>query len=126
MRVVNTLGLLAVFCGAGLAANPAWADTWTGAYKGTIVSTYADGHVVNVYVEPDHTYSIVPADGSAPLKGTWADANGQSCFTVTDPPPAPGTEAQPVCFPLKEYKVGDTFEGEDSTGKFTGVIKAGR
>lgn len=126
MKVINALGVLAVLCGAGLIAKPALADTWTGAYAGTIESTYADGRVVNVYVEPDHTYSIVPGDGSDSMKGTWEDANGQSCFTVTDPPPAPDADATPVCFPIKEYKVGDTFEGEDSSGKFTGVIKAGR
>jgi hypothetical protein len=58
------------------------------------------------------------------LKGTWADANGQSCFTLTDPPAQPG--AKIPCFPVREYKVGDTFSGEDSTGTFTSVIVAGR
>lgn len=105
------------------AAAPAAADTWSGAYDGTIVSTYADGRVVKVYVNPDHSYSILLPDGKT-LKGTWADADGKSCFTATDPPPAP--DAKPTCFPIKEYKVGDTFAGEDATGKFTGVIKAGR
>jgi hypothetical protein len=79
--------------------------------------------VVDVYVNGDNTYSIVPRDGSQALKGTWKDEGGQSCFTITEPPQE---NAQPVCFPLKEYKVGDTFKGEDSTGKFTGEIKPGR
>src|SRR5579871_4538896 len=80
------------------------ADTWSGAYGNTITSTYSDGRVVKVYVEPDHSYSIILPNGSK-LKGVWADGDGQSCFTLTDPPPAPG--AKPSCFPLKEYKVGD-------------------
>ena len=124
MRVINALWVIAILGGVGMAAKPALADTWSGAYKGTIVSTYADGRVVKVYVEPDHSYSIDPGNGGAKIKGTWKDANGQSCFTPTDPPPAPDTK--PICFPLKDYKMGDTFEGEDASGKFKGVIQPGR
>lgn len=113
-----------ICAGALLAAAPAMAgDTWAGAYGNTITSTYADGRVVKVYVEPDHTYSILLPNGQR-LKGTWADATGQSCFTLTDPPPAPG--AKPSCFAIREYNVGNTFSGEDATGKYTGVITAGR
>ena len=110
-----------VIAAALFAATPALADTWTGAYGGTIESTYSDGRVVKVYVNADHSYSIGLPNGQT-LKGTWADMDGQSCFTMTDP--APG--AKPSCFPVKEYKVGDTFSGDDATGHFTGVIKAGR
>lgn len=102
---------------------PAAADTWTGVYGNTIDATYTDGRTAKVYVEADHTYSIKLPDGTV-LKGTWADAGGQSCFTLTDPPAKPGDK--PVCFPVKEYKVGDTFSGTDSTGSFTSVIHAGR
>ena len=123
MRVKNTFPTAAVLAIAAIAAQPALADTWTGAYGGTIESTYADGRVVKVYVNEDHSYSIALPNG-ATVKGNWADANGQSCFHPTDPPPAP--DAKPVCFPLKEYNVGDTFSGEDASGKFTGIIKAGR
>ena len=106
----------------GFATVPASAGTWTANNNAKIVSTYADGRVVKVEVRPDHTYSITLPDAKV-LKGTWKDADGQSCFTVTDPAPAP--DAKPTCFPLKQYKVGDTFSGEDASGKFTGVIKAG-
>jgi hypothetical protein len=119
MRSSWALTILA-FCGA--VASPALADTWSGAYGGTIESTYTDGRVVKVYVNADHSYSIALPNGSM-IKGTWADGT-ESCFTPTDPPPAPGTK--PICFPLKEYKLGDTFQGEDASGKFTGVIKPGR
>jgi hypothetical protein len=100
------------------AAVPALADTWTAVYGNTITSTYSDGRVVKVYVNADHSYSVVLPDGKT-LNGTWADAGGQSCFTLS----SGGT---PSCFPIKEYKVGDTFSGTDSTGSFTGVISAGR
>ena len=94
-----------------------------GVASGTIVSTYTDGRVVKVYVNPDHSYSITLPDGKI-LKGTWADADGQSCFHQTDP--APAATAKPACFLVKEYKIGDSFSGEDAGGKFTAVIKAGR
>jgi len=112
-----------LICLMAATAFPAAADTWTAAYDGTIMSTYTDGRTAKVYVNADHSYSIALPNDTV-LKGTWADADGQSCFTLTDPAPAPG--AKPVCFPIKEYKVGDSFTGEDATGKFTGVIKAGR
>ena len=115
------------FCASTLAcagfASSAFAGTWDGAYSNTIVSTYSNGTVVKVFVEPDHTYSITMRDGSK-LKGIWADGAGGSCFTVTDPPPKPGVT--PTCFPIKNYKVGDTFEGSDAFGNFTGVVQAGR
>lgn len=119
MRRILLLGAV-MACGA----QPALAgDTWSGAYGNTITSTYSDGRVVKVYVEPDHTYSILLPNG-AKLKGAWADGGGQSCFTVTDPPPAP--DAKPSCFPLKEYKLGDSFSGADPSGTYVGVITAGR
>jgi hypothetical protein len=115
--------LLAISALAAIATTSASADTWTGAYGGTIESTYADGRVVKVFVNQDHSYSIALKNGTI-LKGMWADADGQSCFTMTDPAQKP--DDKPTCFPIKEYKVGDTFQGEDSTGRFTGVVKAGR
>ncbi len=123
MKLSKTIFGAAILCAAGVAALPALASTWSGVANATIVSTYTDGRVVKVYTNPDHTYSILLPDGKT-LKGTWADADGQSCFHQTDPAPAANTK--PACFPVKEYKVGDTFSGQDASGKFTAVIKAGR
>ncbi len=100
------------------ASGPAFADTWSGAYGNTITSTYGDGRVVKVYVEADHSYSIVLPNGQT-LKGTWADADGQSCFTLS-------SGGKPSCFPIKAYAVGDTFVGSDATGTYSAVITAGR
>lgn len=107
-----------------ITAAPAAAGTWDAAYGNTVVSTYADGRVVKVYVNADHTYSLLLPDGKTTIKGTWADADGQSCFTATDPAPKPGDK--PVCFPIMEHKVGEPYSGEDASGKFTSVIKPGR
>ncbi len=108
---------------AGLIAGPAAADTWSAAYSGTIVATYADGHAVKVFVEPDHSYSIVPASGET-IHGTWQDSGGQSCFSITSPAAYAG--GAPVCVPDKDYQVGDGFDGQDATGAFHGVISSGR
>ena len=120
MKFTRTICTAAILCGATLTALPALAGTWTGVANATIVSTYSDGRVVKVYVNPDHSYSIALPDGKT-LKG---DANGQSCFHQKDPAPTAGVK--PACFPVKEYKVGDSFSGEDAGGKFTAAIKAGR
>lgn len=117
MKTTAALIACVLLCGS------ACADTWSGAYGNTIMSTYTDGRTAKVYVDADHSYTIALPDGTK-LKGTWADADGKSCFTLTDPKPAP--DAKPVCFPLKDYKLGDSLNGEDATGKFTGVIQAGR
>jgi hypothetical protein len=99
------------------------ADTWSVAYSGTIVATYADGHSVRVFVEPDHTFSIVPASGET-LHGAWQDQGGQSCFTITAPASAAG--GAPTCITAKEYQAGDSFDGKDGVGPFHAVINAGR
>ena len=109
--------------GAALAATPAAADTWSAAYGGTVVATYADGHAVKVFIEPDHTFTIRPASGD-PLQGTWKEDAGQACFTITAPAAAAG--GAPTCIPARAYKVGDGFDGKDATGAFHAVINAGR
>lgn len=109
--------------GAAIAAAPAAADTWTAAYGGTIVATYADGHSVKVFTDADHTFKIQPPSGG-PLSGTWKDDAGQTCFTITAPAAAAG--GAPTCIPSKAYKVGDSFDGKDATGAFHAVITAGR
>ena len=116
------LGALAL-AGVAAAAGPAAAETWSAAYTGTIVATYADGHSVKVFTNPDHSFTITPATGAS-LHGTWADAAGQTCFTITDPPAAAG--GAPTCITDKDYKVGDSFDGKDGTGAFHAVINAGR
>jgi hypothetical protein len=111
--------LVAIACGVGAAA----AETWSAAYGGTIVATYANGSSVKVFIEPDHTFSIAPPQGDK-LSGTWKDEGGQSCFTVTVPAAAAG--GAPTCVPDKDYQVGDGFDGKDATGAFHAVINAGR
>ena len=116
------LGALAM-AGVATLAGPAAADTWSVAYTGTIVATYADGHTVKVFTNPDHSFTITPPTGAS-LHGTWADATGQTCFTITDPPAAAG--GAPTCIVDKDFKVGDGFDGKDATGAFRAVITAGR
>ena len=121
--MVRSIAGALVLAGAAIAAGPAAADTWSAAYGGTVVATYADGHAVKVFIDPGHTFTIKPASGD-PLSGTWAEAGGQSCFTITAPAAAVG--GAPTCIAVKEYKVGDSFDGKDGVGAFHAVINAGR
>jgi len=122
MRIKTYLAAIAL--GAFAANVPAFADTWSGAYDNTIVSTYDDGHVVDVYVEADHTYTIVPRGGGDTISGVWADRGSKSCFTIKEP--AKDAGGDPLCFAVRDYQVGDTFEGTDSTGHFKALIVKGR
>ena len=117
------IGAASLLAAATLCAGPAAADTWSTAYSGTIVATYADGHAVKVLVDADHSFAIVTPAGDK-LTGTWKDDAGQSCFTITAPAAAAG--GPPTCVPSKDYQVGDGFDGKDSTGAFHAVINAGR
>ena len=117
---ICTLGLLAA---AALTAEPAAADTWTAAYGGTVVATYANGNAVKVLIDADHTFTIVPPTGDK-LSGTWKDDGAQSCFTITAPAAAAGGAA--TCVQSKSYQVGDGFDGKDATGAFHAVVTAGR
>ena len=104
-------------------AGAASAETWSAAYTGTVTATYEDGRTAKVFVEPDHTYTIMPASGD-PIHGTWKDSGSKSCFTITDPASMAG--GAPTCLPAKEYQVGDSFSGKDPSGAFTAVISGGR
>ena len=122
MKIVTLLAAAGLLAGA--AAGPAAADTWSGAYGNTVVATYTDGRVVKIFVEPDHTYTIVPQGGGETIHGTWADGDGKSCFTITAPASAVG--GAPACFPIKDYKVGDSFDAVDATGTAHSMITSGR
>jgi hypothetical protein len=125
MSAKSALLFAAAMAASGLAGS-AYADTWSNAYGGTVESTYTDGRMVKVYINADHTYLIKKPDGTMVVKGTWADADasGQTCFMATDPPPPPN--AKPICFAAKDHQIGDSWPGEDPSGKFTSVLKAGR
>ncbi len=90
MRIATKLLISAAALVAATA--PALAgDTWAGAYGGTIVSTYANGSVVKVYVNADHSYSITLPNGST-LKGTWAGWRGRKLLVHHDRPAAAGRD----------------------------------
>ena len=107
-----------------VAAAPALAGTWTGAYGNTIDATYTDGRTAKVFVEPDHTYSIKLPDGTV-LKGTWADGAGQSCFTLTDPRARARRQADVLPAQGVQGR-GHVRRPRIPAGDFTSVIHAGR
>jgi hypothetical protein len=117
--------LLAVSC--ALIATAAQADPFEGLYGNTVTSTSASGKVYVYYFNKDGTFENHYPSGSV-IKGTyiWKDAQ-TACFTVTDPPPAPG-DSGTNCRPFTEtHHAGDTWTEKDSEGVvFTNTIIPGR
>lgn len=98
------LGLAAALAATGAAH----ADPMASAYGNTVSITYPDGTIVELFIEPDGTYKATsPQQGQ--VGGTWAIADGQTCFTQLDPVPAPGMS--PNCGPTVDKNVGDTWDG---------------
>jgi len=92
-----------------LAAGPALADP-AGAYGNTLQITRPDGSTIRFYINADGTYTGVWTDGSA-ISGTWAETNGQMCFTQTSPAAAAAS-----CGPLITQNAGDAWTAQRPDG----------
>lgn len=106
------------FTGAALA------DPNANFFGNTVVITSAKGEVTKAMVNKDNTYTTVLPDGKT-VKGTWAAAGDQTCYTQTDP--APAADAKPFCAPNEARNVGDSWEAkapDGSTMKF--ALQAGQ
>lgn len=109
-------GIAAAFAMAG-AVQAAPMDT---AYGNTVVVTYPGGVVSKLYVEADGTYTATSPMGA--VKGTWAIADGQTCFTQTEPAGVPAS-----CGPTVDKQIGDTWDGVGVGGApVTLTLVAGR
>lgn len=81
-----------------------------GSPAGAYTVTAADGTVTTSTLNADGTYADTAADGSVLAEGTWAVADGKTCFTPT-------TEGQaPMCYT-------ESAPGED--GSFTATPDEG-
>jgi len=102
-------------------AGPALADPMASAYGNTVVVTYPGDAKVKLHVNADGTYESIAPDGSK-ASGTWAIADGQTCFTQTAPAATP-----PSCSPTVDKKVGDSWTATGQGGAtVTVTIIAGR
>jgi hypothetical protein len=121
MRIAMILATIAV------AVAAAQADPFEGLYGNTVTSTSPKGKVYVYYFNKDGTFENHYPSGGV-FKGiyVWKDAT-TACFTVTDPPPAPG-ENTTNCRPFTQtHHVGDVWTETDSDGVvFTNAITAGR
>lgn len=105
-------------------AGAAFADPNANLFGNTVVITSAKGDVTKAMINKDGTYSTVLPDGKT-VKGTWAAAGANTCYTQTEP--APAADAKPFCTPNEDRKVGDTWDAkapDGSTMKF--ALQAGQ
>lgn len=90
----------------------AFADSNASLYGNTVVITAASG-VTKARVNENNTYETTMPDGKT-VKGTWAAAGDQTCYTQTEP--APAADAKPFCTKNEARNVGDTWESKGPDG----------
>jgi hypothetical protein len=73
----------------------------------TTISTGADGTVVKIYYNADHTFG--GKLGAQTAGGTWVLNGNTVCLTYTSPTPLPMGLTNPVCVPVTAHAVGDTW-----------------
>ena len=71
---------------------------------GTYEVTMADGTKFTAVLNADGTYTDTAEDGSPMEHGTWAQVDGQDCFT-----PAADSEGEPTCYTSSEPAEDGTF-----------------
>ena len=96
--------MIAVMAGPPAVAAP------SGLYGNTLKITGPDGGVTKIYVNADATYSRVDSAGNT-TSGTWAEANGQMCFTQQTP-----TQGSALCGPLITQSMGNNWTGTRPDG----------
>lgn len=83
-----------VAAGTATAAAPATVAA-AASSAGTYEVTLADGTEMTAELKPDGTYEDKDAAGTVTDSGTWADREGETCFTPADGDPE-------LCFTLGE------------------------
>ncbi|MFZ5669333.1 MAG: hypothetical protein ACOY4K_07550 [Pseudomonadota bacterium] len=84
----------------------------------TTISTDASGMSSKIYYEADHTFTGV--QGDMQFSGAWEVKGGQVCLSFNGEAP-PGTP-NPVCLPVGNHNVGDTW----TAGPYTIQLVEGR
>jgi len=88
-----------------LATSAAFAgDIMAPRYGNTVISNDGAGHETHIYYNADGTFT--GKQGAQAFKGTWKIDSGNIC--LTSDPAIPNTP-NPVCVPVAEHKVGDTW-----------------
>ncbi len=115
MRVCFVMAAAAAF---SVSAASAQDDVMASRYGNTTVVKTGSGHEVHTYYNADHTFTGNVVDVGFRLKGTWAVDGGTLCLTYDPPPPG---MTNPVCQPVVDHKVGDSW----TTGDNSATLVAG-
>ena len=96
---------------AALCATPAFAgdEVMANTYGNTVVSTGGAAEL-HTHYRADHSFDMVGSmmGMSQTFKGTWAlDGKGNLCRTFDGE--APPNTPNPLCTPIAEHKLGDTW-----------------
>lgn len=118
-KFAGALAATMMFAGIAVATD----DPMAVAYGNTVTITNAAGEVSTMLIDADNTYTVTTAAGEV-HKGTWAIADGQTCFTQTEP--APPAEYKPACSATETRAVGDTWTSGEGDAMVTITIVAGR
>lgn len=117
MKTIMTLAAAAaLFSTAAVAAD----DPVASRYGNTTIITTADGHVVKIWYEADHTVTWMV--GPITRKGTWALEGSNMCITLQDPP---GGMPAKTCNPFEVHKVGESWSVNQGAAKLDAQLVAG-
>ena len=112
---------------AALYATPALAgdEIMANTFGNTVVSTGGAAEV-HTHYRADHSFDMVGSmmGMSQTFKGTWAlDGKGNLCRTFEGD--APPNTANPLCTPIAEHKIGDTWTMTTNGETRTVTLKPG-
>jgi opacity protein-like surface antigen len=90
-------------------------------YGNTTVITMANGSVVKIWYNADHTWT--GEAGGAAIGGTWKVDGNQLCVSWNNPPP---NMANPTCSMASERKIGDHWTVGEGDAKMSVTLAAGK
>ncbi|MDO9224254.1 MAG: hypothetical protein Q7U20_11150 [Caulobacter sp.] len=115
MRILlGAIAALALSATAALAGDEVMASR----FGNTTITTDASGQSSKIYYEADHSFTGV--QGEQQLAGSWAVKGSQVCLTFTSD--APPGYPNPICTPVSNHAVGETW----TAGPFTVQLVEGR
>ena len=94
-------------------------DVMTSRYGNTTIVKLANGNVLHLYYNADHTWS--GTNNGQPMSGTWQVTGDTLCVSFANAPA--GTPAN--CAPVAPHQVGDSWVVGEGAGRMEASIVAG-
>lgn len=114
--------LLGIFAAVALVTSAfAGDEVMASRYGNTTVVTTANGTVMKIWYNTDHTWTGEMA--GAPTGGTWKVDGSTLCVTYNNPPPG---AANPTCSAAMERKIGDHWMVGEGAGQLSITLVAGK